>query len=362
MLCPVSQRRFAELSAKLERATTERRIPYMGAFELTYRCNLNCQHCFCNLPVGDEKKKQELSFNEIRRILDEMVQAGCLWLLITGGESLIREDFLDIYDYALSRGVFLEIFTNATLITDKIAKRFAEKPPLGIEISIYGAAPEVHDQVTRVPGSYDTAMLGIKALKKHGVPFSLKTIVLTTNVADLNNMQKLANDLGVEFKFDSLVCGRKDGGASPLAYRVPVSDIVGFEFLDKDSLSTLDELFSSFWKKELKDMLICSAGINSFNVDPYGFLSPCTMYKSFQYSLRWMLFGQAWEKLVQEYGTGPNDFLSDKCKKCSMVSLCPNCPAWSELEIGRLDQPVDYLCQYGLKFEERYLKEQVPAR
>jgi radical SAM protein with 4Fe4S-binding SPASM domain len=257
----------------------------------------------------------------------------------------------------LSRGILCEIFTNATLITEEIASRFSEKPPLGIEVSIYGASSEVYDKVARVCGSFQKAMAGIAALKKYKVGFSLKTMALKENAADLGNMRKLAEGLGVEFKSDSLVCGRKDGGLAPLDCRLPASDIVESEFLDKENLSVWNEMFSAFWKKELKDLTICSAGINSFSVDPYGSLSPCTMYKSFQYPLRQMSFDACWKSLVEAYGWGPNDFLASKCKDCSMVSLCPNCPAWAELETGQLDKPVDYLCQYALLLEKKFFEK-----
>ncbi|MBI5873376.1 MAG: radical SAM protein [Candidatus Omnitrophica bacterium] len=340
----------------------EKRIPYMGALELTYRCNLNCQHCFCNLSPGNEKGKDELSLKEIKRLIDEMVGIGCLWLLLTGGEPLLRKDFLDIYDYAISRGVLLEIFTNAALITDEIAKKFAQEPPLGIEISVYGASAQVYDSVSRVHGSFDKAMKGIGRLKKHGVGFGLKTVILKTNVYDLQNMQMLADSLGADFKFDCLVCPRKDGGMGPLAWRLSTQEAAAFEFCDESNLSSLEELFGFFWKRDFNDMVICSAGINSFNVDPYGNLSPCTMYKSFQYSLCNAPFGEAWVNLVKDYGNGPNDFLATRCKDCSMVSLCPNCPAWAELETGHVDKPVDYLCKYALMLEKEFFSKQKGAQ
>jgi radical SAM protein with 4Fe4S-binding SPASM domain len=335
----------------------EKRLPYMGALELTYRCNLNCCHCFCNLPAGHPKKREELTLVEIKRLLDEMAGAGCLWLLVTGGEALLREDFLEIYDHALDRGMFLEIFTNATLITQKIAERFAKRPPLGIEISIYGASAAVHDNVTRVPGSFDKVINGIELLKENHVPFSLKTMAMTLNVNELANMQRLADSLGVEFKFDCFICSRLDGDTSALNYRLSISKVIELELGSQENIAVYHDLFSSFWKKGLDNAYICSAGINSFNVNPYGYLSPCTMYSSFQHSLRDKDFQGAWQKLVKNYGFGPNGFLSAGCKSCSMVSICPSCPAWAELETRKLDSCVDYLCCYALTLEKTFLDE-----
>jgi MoaA/NifB/PqqE/SkfB family radical SAM enzyme len=93
MFCQVTQRTFSDLTCSIDTAAIERRLPYMCALELTYRCNQNCCHCYCNRGINDSRKADELSTQEIKMILDEAADAGCLWLLLTGGEVLVREDF-----------------------------------------------------------------------------------------------------------------------------------------------------------------------------------------------------------------------------------------------------------------------------
>ncbi len=355
MLCSVSQRKFSELASSLERETTLKRLPYMVSMELTYRCNQNCCHCFCNLPFDDTKKTEELDTQQVKSILDDITAAGCLWLLFTGGEVLIREDFFDIYRYALKKGLMVEVFTNGSLISSDIARQFAEYSSLGIEITIYGASPEIHDAVTRVKGSFARTMQGIEQLLKYNVPFALKTILLTLNYGDLKNMRKLAADLKVDFKSDSLICPRKDSDNSPLRYRLTVEDAVALEFLDEKDVEIGKKIFSEFWGKGLDDMFICGGGINSFGIDPYGTLSPCTMFQSFQYSLKSMGFKEARQRLINDYGNGGT--VSDECRACRMVSLCPVCPAWKELESGGFKTKVDYLCQYSLGLEKKYFEK-----
>ncbi len=188
MFCKLPQRDFIEFSSSIERESEHGRIPFMGTLELTYRCNLNCCHCYCNLPVSDPKRHEELKLNEIKRVIDEIVDSGCLWLLLTGGEPLVRKDFWDIYYYSLRKGLLVEIFTNATLINEETAKKLSDLPPLGIEISIYGSNHSAYDKVTQVDGSFINALKGIKWLKKYKVGFSLKTMVTTLNLDDLESM------------------------------------------------------------------------------------------------------------------------------------------------------------------------------
>jgi MoaA/NifB/PqqE/SkfB family radical SAM enzyme len=266
----IAQRRYSDFFTSVESAAIERRIPYTGALELTYRCNLNCCHCYCNLGLNDKRKSDELTAREIKRIIDEAVDAGCLWLLLTGGEILVREDFRDIYLYAVKKGMFTEVFTNATLIDDKTAELFTEFRPFGIDISIYGSTPETHDKITRVNGSFKKAMDGISMLKKHEIGFSLKTILMNLNRADLEGMQKLAANLGAEFHYDTVITPRIDGGLSPAKYRLSAETMAAFD-LDRDPEGCRD-MFTHFWNKGPDETISCGAGIFSFNINPYGYL------------------------------------------------------------------------------------------
>ncbi|HUU41738.1 MAG TPA: radical SAM protein, partial [Desulfatiglandales bacterium] len=88
--------------------------------EMTARCNNNCRHCYINLPTGDkEAKAKELSFEDIKDIVDEAASMGALGCILTGGEPLIREDFFDIYAYIKKKGLLVSVFTNATMVTSE---------------------------------------------------------------------------------------------------------------------------------------------------------------------------------------------------------------------------------------------------
>ena len=163
----------------------ERRIPIVGSFELTERCNLSCKHCYINLPTNNRAARAaELTTEEICRILDEMADAGCMWLLLTGGDPFLRPDFLDIYTYTKKKGICVTVFTNGTMITPKIADYFVELPPRRIEITLYGMTEATYEAVTGLPGSYKKCIRGIELLHERGLPLRLKTIGLTINKHD----------------------------------------------------------------------------------------------------------------------------------------------------------------------------------
>jgi MoaA/NifB/PqqE/SkfB family radical SAM enzyme len=89
---------YGAFSEAFQSRLARKRLPLNGTIEVTRRCPLTCLHCYNNLPMGDrEARGRELDYDEHCRLLDELADAGCLWLLYTGGEIFARRDFLDIY-------------------------------------------------------------------------------------------------------------------------------------------------------------------------------------------------------------------------------------------------------------------------
>ena len=103
------------------------RLPLDGKLDLTYRCNNTCLHCWLWLPTNAAEAKDELSFAEIRRIVDEARQMGCQAWGISGGEPLLRPDFSEIFDYITRKAVSYKLNTNGTLITPAIARLLTRK-------------------------------------------------------------------------------------------------------------------------------------------------------------------------------------------------------------------------------------------
>ena len=113
---------YASWTARLKAQVGDRRVPLGGTLELTHRCNHRCRHCFNNLgPKDAPALARELSTREAARILEEAAALGCVWVLLTGGEILLRPDFTEIYDHACWLGLLVTLFTNGTLVTSMLA-------------------------------------------------------------------------------------------------------------------------------------------------------------------------------------------------------------------------------------------------
>ena len=123
-------------------------IPVMGGFELTSRCNFNCKMCYVhNQENYKELKKKELSVDEWMQIAKEAKEQGLLFLLLTGGEAMLREDFIELYSQLAVMGFRITINSNGSLLNEEILSCFKRYPPSRVNISLYGACDEKYQEL-----------------------------------------------------------------------------------------------------------------------------------------------------------------------------------------------------------------------
>jgi radical SAM protein with 4Fe4S-binding SPASM domain len=329
-----------------------KRAPLEVSIEVTRRCPLVCQHCYNNLPMSDHAARaQELSFEEHCRLLDELVDMGCLWILYTGGEIFARKDFLGIYTEAKKRGFLITLFTNGTLINERIADHLAEYRPFAIEITLYGATPATYEALTQIRGSYDRCMRGIRLLLDRKLPLKLKTVPTTINRHEVFEMKRLAEqEFGVEFKFDSAINPRIDCSQSPLGVRLSPEQAVELDLAEPKRKADYqriakEDLSGAAAKKGSGQRYSCGGGIGGCAIDPYGTMSICVISHQQGYNIRKGSFREGWEGPLREIRSQPRRTRPTICDRCQIQSLCSMCPANGELENGDPESPVEFLCQ-----------------
>lgn len=326
------------------------RIPVNGTIEITNRCPLECAHCYNNLPMGDAgARRRELSTEDHKRVLDELFELGCLWLLYTGGEVFARADFLEIYEYAHRKGFLITIFTNGTLITEKITNLLVEHPPFDIEITLYGRTKATYESLTGIPGSFEKCLRGIELLRQRNLPLKLKTVALTINKHEIASMKTFAEELGVEFKFDPMINPRIDCSSSPLAVRLTPADIVSLDLDDPERISEWRRLAIDCAPvlpedPEARLLYECGGGVNSFAIDPYGDMTICVLSHVDRYNVRDGSIRDGWEHFLRGVRSRRISRIT-KCTRCALKSLCGSCAANAELENGDAEAPVDFLCK-----------------
>ncbi len=340
---------FEDFCEKMHLLSRRKRIHLDVAIELTYRCNNRCVHCFCNLPRNDKQALQnEMKAEEIKNILDELADMGCLWLLLTGGEPFLREDFEEIYLYAKKKGFIITLFTNGTLIDKKTINLLLHYPPFAVEVTLYGATKDTYENVTRSRGSYQKCIEGIKKVLGAKLKLKLKTMAITLNQHEIEAMDTMAQEFGCEFRFDAMIQKRIDDKkySDPERYRLRPDDAVRLDTQFPDKMIAYREFCDRFLgKPQNTDRLYqCGAGRSSMHINPYGIAMGCMMmirdgFSVKKNSLRWI-----WEEGIASVINKKKDF-TIPCDECSLINLCGQCPGWGTVEYGDVMKTVPFLCE-----------------
>ena len=338
----------------------EKRAAMSFDIELTARCNLNCRHCYINLPAGDrEARAGELSEAEIGRIASEAAGLGAVWCLVTGGEPLLRRDFFDVYSILRSRGLLVSLYTNATLVESSHVRFFKKHPPRDIEVTVYGVTRETYERVTRVSGSFEAFRRGLALLLESGVRVRLKAMALRSNAPELPEIAAFCRARTKDyFRFDPFLHYRLDRDAARNrdieAERLSAAEIVELERDDTDRFEAMgrhreDLVIPAFADAPDERLFRCGAGKRNFVIGHDGRFRPCSSltHRDFLFDLRTGSLEEAWREFVprvlERFSTRA-DYL-DRCARCPIINLCLWCPATAYLESGELDAPVDYYCR-----------------
>jgi len=346
----LEQLSYGAFSADLHKRQGGERVPLQVSIEVTRRCPLECLHCYNNLPMGDmDAKQREMTKEEHFKVLDELVEMGCFWILYTGGEIFARKDFLEIYTYAKKKGFLITLFTNGTIINEQIADYLVEWPPFAIEITLYGRTRETYEALTMIPGSYDRCLRGVRLLKERGLPLKLKTVATSINKHEVTSMRRFAEEeLGVEFKFDSQINPRIDCSQSPLAVRLTPEEVVALDMAEPKGMSEYRSLAKreQEHKRDLASsdgVYSCGGGMNSFAINAYGQMSICVISQQEAFAVRDSGVKQVWEGSLLRIRERKRTQMT-KCVHCRIRTLCGMCPANGELENGDGESPVEFLC------------------
>lgn len=347
MSCGLEQELFFDdLKENIWQPLLQHRYPMTGTIELTERCNYNCVHCYINQPANDPAARQkELNTAEMFGVIDQMADAGVLFLLVTGGEPLLRSDFLEIFKHAREKGLVITLFTNGALLTPEIAAVLADYGIRGIEISLYGASPGTFDAMTRLPGSYQRCIRGIETALDFNLPLSLKTFVVRTNQHELAQMRAMAADYGVPFRYDTLLWPRVDDRSNGSHLQLSMEEMIRLDIEDPERLAAWQDVIAERcgMKTNSEDIFNCGAAYHSFHIDARGNLSPCAMVRVPCYNLVKINFTDAWEKLGQVRSLKRTHKV--ECADCDYAILCNQCTGWSQAIMGDAESVVPFICQ-----------------
>ena len=325
--------------------------PYVISWNLTYRCNLACEHCYLDAGgtplVGTENfaDRSELGTEECFRVIDEIATFApeCLTIL-TGGEPLLRRDILEIVRRAAERGLWVVVGTNGVSITENLARRLADAGARGLSLSLDALDPERHDRFRNVRGAWRNTVEGAEILNRTGLPFIVQTTAGAHNRGELEAIADFAHE-------------RLAAKVWNLYFLVPtgrgqyVSDITAEQY---------DDVLASLYRIQRKydgRMLVnakcaphyiktvlenggsapvrtyaggaggCPAGTHYMGIRPNGDVTPCPYLPVFAGTLRRSSLADLWTSSGLFTDIRRRTSLGGRCGECEMNGHCGGCRA-----------------------------------
>jgi radical SAM protein with 4Fe4S-binding SPASM domain len=316
-------------------------VPLSVQLDLTYRCNEQCVHCYL-----DHDDHGEMSTVEIKHLLEEMAEAGVFILTLSGGEIFMRKDFFEILEHARALTFCIKLKTNAVLVREKQAARLRDLGVESIQVSIYSHRPEVHDAITKVPGSLRRSLDAIRFLRQQGLKVVMANVLMTENLHDHHGVRALAEELGANYTLDPTITPMMDGDRSILELKADVSDLRTL-FHDESYVGNPEEFCAPppTPTEDSMDSLPCSAGHTGAYVSPYGEFYPCVQFPLSCGNVRQQRFIDIWQnsKQLKEVRSIRLRDLSS-CSQCAHGGTCTRCPGLAFLE-GNMRGPSTADCE-----------------
>jgi radical SAM protein with 4Fe4S-binding SPASM domain len=316
-------------------------IPLSVQLDLTYRCNERCVHCYL-----DHDDRGEMTTTEIKSLLQEMADAGVFILTLSGGEILLRRDFFEILERARKLSFCVKLKTNAILIGEREAERIKSLGVESIQVSIYSHRPEIHDTITKVPGSLNRSLGAIRFLKARGLRVIIANVLMAQNRLDYPAVRALAAGMGVDCTLDPTITPKMDGDRSILSLNADPATLRAVFLEEGLSGSAGDSCAASARVDEpVLDSLPCSAGHTACYVSPYGDVYPCVQFPLPSGNIRHKRFLDIWrhsDQLKQVRAIRLRDLTS--CSQCVHVSNCTRCPGLAYME-GNMHGPSTQDCE-----------------
>lgn len=351
---PVLSRYFHEKGCRLG-------LPVAANFELTPRCNFNCKMCYVHLSKEEaDRRGRELTADEWLGIAEAARSKGLLFILLTGGEPLIRPDFKYIYENLKKMGTLVSINTNASLIDDEYFEFFKKNPPMRFNISLYGTSEETYERLCG-NRAYSRVISNVKRLKEAGMPVKFNVLFGPNNVDDMEGIRRVSEEVGIPIKpttylyppmrVDETSCGENSA-------RFPAKEAARYEFIcdrerfDRETFVKRCAAICRGVKTRSEDDdcdgvttregITCRAGKSSFWMTWDGRMMPCGMMtEPVTYPMR-DGFDAAWSSLLEKT---KQIYLPPECRNCSVRHACHICAAAAYAESGRFDGHPEYICE-----------------
>lgn len=285
--------------------------------DLTLRCPLRCPHCYL---AGWKTDGAEMTTSEVIRVLEEARDLKVLFLLVSGGEPMLRSDFFEVLEAARRMRFCLHVKTTGQYLGRTEARRLARLAPIRVDLSIHGARAETHDRFVGMTGAFERTVAAFEALREAGVRVGIRTNLVASNVAEAREIETRFRVPGVDYRKGVAIFSRRDGTRyDRTANARACLDIVK---RPKEGMLAPDPKSP-----------ICNAAATTLYVAPDGGVYPCSLWPQRlgngrdSGGLRAAL-QSAEARLIQRLRNADRV----ECMLCALRAFCPFCPGESVAE------------------------------
>lgn len=343
-------------------------IPVSGTFELTPRCNLSCRMCYIHMTEQEQRSAgQELTTAQWLDIGRQAVEKGMLYLLLTGGEPLLRPDFREIYTEMLKMGVVMTVNTNAVLMNEEIVSCFQRYRPENVNVTLYGSSAETYGKLCGNPKGFERAVHGIKMLKEAEIRVNINTTFTRYNLQDMDALIDFAKEEKIPIRMAAYIFPPvRNGHEAEQIYLSPEEQGKAGAYFDRMTLEpeklkkrqeyirkNLEEgAFSDVdFEAPVCEASSCMAGRGAFWISWDGCMFPCGMLPDTSVNLKNVDFSTAWQATIEK---AKGIFLPAECTNCIYKKACPSCAAVSQSVNQTTDQVPKDLCARTKAYVEAF--------
>ena len=356
----------------------KKNVPLSGTFELSPLCNFSCRMCYVRKTTEEVKnqKRRMVPAGKWLEIAEAAGREGMLYLLLTGGEPFLYPDFWDLYEALNRMGFVISINTNGSMIDEAVVERLRKRPPMKINLTLYGAKDSTYESLCGVKGVFSRVDRAITMLREAGIAVKLNGALTPDNICDLEECVRYAKERGLIYEVNTYMFPpvRRDPSMAGMNRRFTLVEAARYN-LESYRLLSGEELY---WKRleaiengsipppGLDENCIdpadgkvrCRAGKASFWITWDGWMTPCGIMPEPKVDVTLGTFAEQWEKLTKVSGQLR---VSGICSKCPNQLLCHSCAAMAEAETGSTEKVPVYLCEMVNEMK-KYAKLQLEER
>lgn len=329
-----------------EAESSETFVPHVVAWNLTRRCNLACSHCYISAGSWQDDST-ELDTTQCLRILDEILAVNpSVFLILSGGEPLIRDDLEQIVAHATKGGATVVVGTNGIGLSDARIESLKGAGVQGVAVSVDSLNPTYHDRFRHGVGALADTLSAIDRCVEHELDFVIQTTLTRGNRSELPELVSWAAEKGaVSFNLYFLVPtgrGQRMEGLSPEENEQVLAELAELEqsyrgrmmIRSKCQPQFMRHIFESGGDSPLLNYKTrCPCGVHYCRITPEGKLTPCPYMPAVAGDLTQESFADVWER-AQLFQMLRHGTLGGRCGRCEYREICGGCRARAYAQSG----------------------------